>query len=249
VEKVVEKGEMSILVDLYNLHLTRNLKNDENKITQFLEKYYPRFLRFRTAEDIKQAMVFDKEKQMYTFDVDMMESLGGYEYNTKRSWFEGTQGVRYFYDLYDLARKVVTEYLNSKVVSQVNMILTDNLLSNVKLKLILEDKEGSRHGSASYRDLPRKEYKFLELPGSGTIMTLNSQGGFQIHLTQIKYSLFKDILNLWNGKYKLKLCAFHGNARSEICHNVLISTRGKKYCSKKHYDMARRFRRFKKTGS
>jgi len=202
------KDKDNILVDLYNLKLTEDSEIDRGAIIEFFKKYDPNLTKYLTAKDAEGITDF----------LEMSGSLGVFEKIIGKSWFE-TDDTKDFYDLWYLAKEIIDGKINHEL-TQWQLIRVGMLLTNVKPSFIMGNKETRQLISTGW--IPEKidpnKYKFMQ----GVNFSLSKLSGnqesseFILHLSELKYKLFKAILPFLNEEIVIRKCL------AEDCQRAFI---------------------------
>lgn len=244
----------SVLVDFYNLPLTGNARKDKQEILKFFGRYAPEVARQDISDVISQGYTLsDDPKPATVLSINKdspitIGTLGVFDFFQDKSWLDSSD-TRNFYGLYRLIHRVVDNYLGEKQIPRDLFQKVSELTDNISIGLIAVSSEGERLGSATIpKSFNRSEYSFNETITMQTGMVISVDGHITspLNLGGMKLRLFRDILELWNGEIKLQKCTFAGSTRNPPCKNVFLVGNRKRYCSKKCYDKARRYRRFDK---
>lgn len=246
----------SVLVDFYNLSLTGNARKDKPEILQFFERHAPEVVRQDITNTISQGHTLSEHPKPATVlsikapDPSLFGTLGAFEYFQEKSWFDHPDTVN-FYGLHKLVHRVVDNYLSNEDLPRDLFAWVGSLPENIYINLIAVSSEGERHGTVTLpKSVKRSKYSFDETIAQHSKLSFSpgKQMESPLNLGGMKFRLFRDILSLWNGEMELQRCTFGGSKRNPPCKNVFIVGNRKRYCSKRCYDKARRYRRFDKTG-
>ena len=241
---------MSIIVDLYNLHLKEKPEEDKKQISDFLRTYTPRIFKYETGEDFLSSLKRDEKTGSYATDSKvLLETIGWYEFQFNKSWFDDNLDV--FYSLYKPTQRIVDNFLDSRQsVSKEDAVWVNNLLKNIIFTLAISENQKEL---ITFKQFPESikmgKYTFEMTPTFRTSeinenLKESAEKIIQWKFPEIEYHLFTEFISLWNNNLNLKRCAFDGGKRTKPCQNILISTRGKEYCSKKCYNRARGIRQY-----
>lgn len=231
---------MSIIVDLYNLHLKENPKEDKQKISNFLKTYAPEIFKYETAEDFSPRLKRDEKTGSYIPDnnQEFFETLGGYELlSYKRSWLDTR--LDDFYAIYNPTRRIADKFLNSKQgISKEDALWVNDLLEYTRLTLaITEDKKEIITFNRFPESIEPKKYNFEMIPIFRSSVINNNMNKplwerLEWIFPKIKYQLFWEFISLWNNNLNLKRCAFPGSKKKTICNNIFIQAAERhRFCS------------------
>lgn len=198
---------------MYNLNLTENPEQDKAMIIEFFKKYDPETTKYLTAKDTEGI----------TDALEMMGSLGFFEKIIGKSWFQ-TDDVKEFYRLWHLVKELIDVYINDKPITQWQVIQIKMLLDHVKPSLMIGNKDTRILTSVGWipQEIDPKKYKFMQgmsfdlsnLSGNNE----SGKGEFIIHISGLKYNLFKAILQFLNGETVIRKCL------AEDCQRAFIPT-------------------------
>ena len=205
------KNKDNILTDLYNLKLSENPEQDKPMIIEFFKKYDPNLTKYLTAKDTEGV------KDMN----ELSGSLGVFEKIIKKSWFQ-TEDIKDFYKLWHLVKELIDAYVNDKPITQGQVIQIKMLVENAKPSLMIGDKETRTLMTVGWipKEIDPKKYKFMQsISFDLSKLSVNNESGegvFILHLSELKYNLFKAILPFLNGETIIRKC------RADDCQKAFI---------------------------
>jgi len=257
-----EKRTQPIIIDFYNLHLKSGPKYDKSELPLYdffqCDQDIPLYENLEEQQVEKKCPDKNEQCRILSFfekyAPELKADLGGLEWYQRGSgisWFESEYFLR-FADDYHYIKQIIDNHIDNKI-SIINLKWLESKLYSIKLGLKLICREDKKE----YKMMPfgdplqivdTKEYQVKHGWSRITKVKEHGLGYYGIWLDQL-FPLFDQIfleamemLEHW----KVSKCSFEGGKRNPPCHNVFISTRGQKYCSKKCYDRARRYRGYLK---
>lgn len=218
---------MSILVDFYNfgLNFGLNLGNiwrapkaeadrDREKIIQFFERHAPEVLRYRTAAEIGASKPSDGSE---------IGTLGMYEYEYRKSWFDSVDALQFYTDNQRL-RELIDCYLKGLSFPKTLLAWVTDIAKAFTPLILIGDNETKLVYSIDM--LPEEE---IDLTKHTIIEGKSVKGLWNLAVYDLVSDLYGDIIGLIvEQKIKLRRC------EAEDCNKIFVPTiygSEQKYCS------------------
>ena len=240
----------SVLVDFYNLHLARGVRNEllpsedeQQRIRKFFEIHVPDVIKKLTEEEKQKIHELQPQWQNIhpgTISVEIgnypelkkLATLEGYEILNGSSWFF-SKGFQLFVKKYCHIKNLMDGWLWNGTIALESLKWLQELQRSYFATVMLQNKNSSQVSTVDSLMAQNESHISIdEYAIYWNIKNINFSEG--IRLTSLFFEIFNELVLVLMGKSNIKKCAAKETPNTLACPNFFSPKRkGALYCSKR----------------